>query len=134
MGQQAIVVKADVSEEGDVIRLFTKTEERLGDIQSLINNTGILFTQSPLVDMSAVRISKVFDTNVLGYFLCCREAIKRMTRRGVAAAIYWLASEEPSYTTGSFTEVAGAVKHVPIRDFTGIYRCSTTDEYLPRAL
>ena len=44
-----------------------------------MNNAGILFTQSRVEALSAERINRVLKTNVTGYFLCCREAVKRMT-------------------------------------------------------
>ncbi len=47
----------------------------------LISNAGILFQQSRVVDISAERINQVFMTNVTGYFLCCKEAIIRMSTK-----------------------------------------------------
>jgi NAD(P)-dependent dehydrogenase (short-subunit alcohol dehydrogenase family) len=45
----------------------------------LVNNAGILFTQCRVEDLDAERIQRVFATNVLGTFICCREAVKRMS-------------------------------------------------------
>ena len=78
-----IAVQADISDETDVLRLFAEVDERLGPITALVNNAGILRQQMRVEDMSASRINEVFRTNVTGAFLCCREAVKRMsTRRG----------------------------------------------------
>jgi len=77
-GGIAISVKADVSREKDVISLFDTVDNQLGMIHALINNAGVITPQSQLVDMDADRLRKIFDTNVIGSFLCAGEAVKRM--------------------------------------------------------
>lgn len=81
-GGKAIAVQADVSIENDVINLFNIIDTTLGRITHLVNNAGILLPQMRLSEMSAERINRVLTTNVTGYFLCCREAIKRMENGG----------------------------------------------------
>ena len=80
MGCHAVAVKADVSDEADVVRLFRKIDDKLGRITSLVNNAGILFPQSKVVELTSERINTLLSTNVTSYFLCCREAIKRMAK------------------------------------------------------
>jgi NAD(P)-dependent dehydrogenase (short-subunit alcohol dehydrogenase family) len=77
-GGQAFAFAADVSNEADVIKLFEVTESTLGAITHLVNNAGILTTQSRLENMTLERFNKVITTNINSCFLCCREAIKRM--------------------------------------------------------
>lgn len=77
-GCNAIAVQADVSKEEDVIRLFQTIDNELGQITALVNNAGILLPQMPIEQMTATRINKILTTNVTSYFLCCREAVKRM--------------------------------------------------------
>ncbi|HGY1053024.1 SDR family oxidoreductase [Aeromonas salmonicida] len=74
-----IAVQADISVEAEVVRLFEEMDERLGVITHLVNNAGILQPQMKVLEMSAERINKTLTTNVTGYFLCCREAVCRMT-------------------------------------------------------
>jgi len=81
-GGQAFSFAADVSIEAEVIKLFEMTEQKFGSITHLVNNAGILFTQSLLADISLERFNKVITTNVSSCFLCCREAIKRMNTGG----------------------------------------------------
>lgn len=81
MGSQCLTVQADVSLEHEVVRLFQTVERELGTLSVLVNNAGILKNQSRLVDMSAERINAIFANNVTSYFLCCREAVKRMSTR-----------------------------------------------------
>ncbi|ELC9718779.1 SDR family oxidoreductase [Vibrio vulnificus] len=80
-GGKCIVVKADVSNEADVLRLFGTIDDELGSLSVLVNNAGILRTQSRLEDMTADRINGILSNNVTSYFLCCREAVKRMSTR-----------------------------------------------------
>lgn len=80
-GVKAISVKADVSSELQVKQLFKTVDEQLGYPYALINNAGILFKQSRITGMSAERINTLFATNVTGCFICCREAVMRMSTR-----------------------------------------------------
>ncbi len=81
-GGKAIAVQADVANENDVIRLFKVIDSSLGRITHLVNNAGIVLPQMRVSEMSAERINKVLTNNVTSYFLCCREAIKRMHNGG----------------------------------------------------
>lgn len=78
---RAIAVQADVSQEVDVVRLFNEIDERLGPISALVNNAGIVRPQMRVEEMNADRINQIFETNVTSAFLCCREAVKRMSLR-----------------------------------------------------
>lgn len=80
-GVRAIAVQADISQEADVERLFTTLDQQLGPITALVNNAGILRPQSRVEDLTAERINQLLTTNVTGYFLCSREAIKRMSTK-----------------------------------------------------
>ncbi|MEH6551680.1 MAG: SDR family oxidoreductase [Pseudomonadales bacterium] len=80
-GVNAISVKADISSEKEVAMLFQTVDQKLGKPFALVNNAGILFKQSRIVEMTAERINKILMTNVTGYFLCCKEAITRMSTK-----------------------------------------------------
>ena len=88
-GGRAIAVAADVALEADVVRLFETAERGLGPLGGLVNNAGILERQARLEDMDAARLSRVFAVNVIGAFLCAREAVRRMSTRrdGAGGAI-----------------------------------------------
>ena len=78
-GGEAIAVQADVGVEADVLRLFASIDAELGPLTALVNNVGVLERQCKLVEMSAERLARVFTTNIVSYFLCSREAVKRMS-------------------------------------------------------
>ncbi len=79
LGAKAITCQADVADEGQVAALFATVDQQLGPITALVNNAGILETQSDMVDMSVDRWRRVYEVNVLGTFLCAREAVRRMS-------------------------------------------------------
>jgi len=78
-GGTALAVAADVSREADVMRLFTTVDAELGTPSALVNNAGILEKQIRVEDVDADRLQRIFAANVIGPFLCAREAIKRMS-------------------------------------------------------
>ena len=93
-GGVAMAVKADVAVEQDVVRLFEQVDASLGRVTALVNNAGILEKQSRVEDMDAARVSRIFATNVIGSFVCAREAIRRMSTKhgGAGGAIVNLSS------------------------------------------
>jgi NAD(P)-dependent dehydrogenase (short-subunit alcohol dehydrogenase family) len=82
-GGKAIAVAADIASESEVMRLFETVDRDLGPLSALVNNAGTLERQMRLEQMDAARLDRVFAVNVIGSFLCAREAVRRMsTRRG----------------------------------------------------
>ncbi len=78
-GGQAAAVQGDVSSEADVVKLFRESDRLLGPLAGLVNNAGIVERQSRVEAMDAARLQRMFATNVVGAFLCAREAIKRLS-------------------------------------------------------
>ncbi|EKM0529886.1 SDR family oxidoreductase [Cronobacter turicensis] len=81
VGGTAQAIRADVSDEAQVVTMFEQIDCSMGPLDALVNNAGILFQQARLEDLSAARINEVLMTNVTSYFLCCREAVKRMSHQ-----------------------------------------------------
>jgi NAD(P)-dependent dehydrogenase (short-subunit alcohol dehydrogenase family) len=80
-GARAVAVAADVAIEADVVRLFETCDKVLGPLAGLVNNAGILETQMRVDSMDAARLHRVFATNIIGAFVCAREAVRRMSAR-----------------------------------------------------
>jgi NAD(P)-dependent dehydrogenase (short-subunit alcohol dehydrogenase family) len=80
-GGKAIAVAGDVGEEADVVRLFERVDAALGLVTALVNNAGILETQTRVEHMDSARLHRVLAVNVVGSFLCAREAVRRMSNR-----------------------------------------------------
>ena len=82
LGRQAIVQKADVSDEGQVQAMFKTAIETLGTLDIVVCNAG-LQRDACFADMTLEAWNKVIGTNLTGQFLCSREAIREFLRRGV---------------------------------------------------
>jgi len=80
-GGQAIAVGGDVASEQDVVNLFRESDRQLGPLTALVNNAGIVERQSRVEAMDAARLQRMFATNVVGAFLCAREAIRRLSTK-----------------------------------------------------
>jgi glucose 1-dehydrogenase len=83
-GSRAIAVEADVSDEAQVQAMFRRMFEAFGTIDILVNNAG-LQRDAPFHEMTVEQWDKVMDVNLKGQFLCAREAVREMLRRGVVA-------------------------------------------------
>jgi NAD(P)-dependent dehydrogenase (short-subunit alcohol dehydrogenase family) len=88
-GGSAFAVQADIADEQQVVAMFERMDRAGEQLSALVNNAGILFQQATLEQLDAERINRVLATNVTGTFLCCREAVKRMSHRhgGAGGAI-----------------------------------------------
>lgn len=78
-GGRGAVFKVDVSREDDVLRLFSDVDEQLGLPTVLVNNGGITGGFSRVDAVTAATLQEVFAVNVIGAFLCSREAVRRMS-------------------------------------------------------
>jgi NAD(P)-dependent dehydrogenase (short-subunit alcohol dehydrogenase family) len=78
-GGRAVAIQADVAREADVERLFAETDARLGRVTHLVNNAGITGRGQRLDAIDGTALKAVFDLNILGAFLCAREAVRRMS-------------------------------------------------------
>ena len=88
--QQVHVIASDVSKEDTVVELFNKIDKLhqnngggggKNTLDLLVNNAGIM-APGPVEDLSATDMKNVLDVNVVGPFLCAREAMKRMKVAG----------------------------------------------------
>lgn len=80
-GGKAIAYQADVTSESDVSSLFLKIDRDFGRLTALVNNAGILETQSRVDQMDINRVLRVINNNIISCFLCSKEAIKRMSTK-----------------------------------------------------
>lgn len=78
-GHRAILFQANVAVESEVEAMYRAIDDEFGRLDGLVNNAGILERQCDLVDMDPERWRRVLDINVVGSFLCAREAVRRMS-------------------------------------------------------
>ncbi|WP_183029145.1 SDR family oxidoreductase [Variovorax sp. UMC13] len=80
-GGTAIAVQADVGDEAQVLAMFRKLDARFGRLDALVNNAGVVDRQARVDEMSVARLERMFRINVIGSFVCAREAVRRMSTR-----------------------------------------------------
>lgn len=80
-GRKVLAVQSDVSVEADVLRLFKTADEQMGRLDALVNNAGMLEKQTRLDQMDVGRWNRVLSANVIGTFLCAKEAVLRMSTK-----------------------------------------------------
>jgi NAD(P)-dependent dehydrogenase (short-subunit alcohol dehydrogenase family) len=78
-GPRAIAVAADVGREADVLSLFEAVDASLGSPDALVNSAGVVDRQARVDEMTYERLQRMFAVNVVGSFLCAREAVRRMS-------------------------------------------------------
>ena len=81
LGGRAMALQADVAQEDSVLAMFAAVDAAWGRLDALVNNAGVVDVASRVDAMSVARLRRMFDTNVLGSFLCAREAVLRMSTR-----------------------------------------------------
>ena len=78
-GGEAIIVGADVSDRAAVEEMFRETTDKLGPVEILVNNAGII-QDSLLMRMKDDDFKRVLDTNIYGTYFCSRMAVAAMVR------------------------------------------------------
>lgn len=77
-GGAAITVQADVGEQAQAQRLFEEVDARMGRVDVLVNNAGVLGS-CMVADMHEDALEQLFRANVYSMFFCAREAVRRMS-------------------------------------------------------
>ena len=77
---KAIAVKCDVGSEADILNLF-KQADAFGPLGVLVNNAGVVDMTARVDEMSAERLHRMMNVNIVGSILCAREAVKRLSTK-----------------------------------------------------
>jgi NAD(P)-dependent dehydrogenase (short-subunit alcohol dehydrogenase family) len=81
LGRRACTLQADVASEPAIEAMFARLDVALGPLGGLVNNAGIVDAAARVDEMTAARIARIFQVNVVGSFVCAREAVRRMSTR-----------------------------------------------------
>jgi NAD(P)-dependent dehydrogenase (short-subunit alcohol dehydrogenase family) len=94
VGGRAIAVQADMADEAAIVAMFRRCDAELAPLGGLVNNAGYLGGESAIEDFDPVAMRRLWDVNVVAYFVCAREAVRRMStaRGGNGGAIVNVAS------------------------------------------
>lgn len=110
LGAKSIKIQGDVAREDDVIRVFQEAST-FGPLDGVVINASIVSPPLPLVDMTLDRLQRMFDVNVLGAYLCAREAARQMikSRGGNGGSIVLVSSiAAVSGSPNEFIDYAGS--------------------------
>jgi NAD(P)-dependent dehydrogenase (short-subunit alcohol dehydrogenase family) len=86
LGADAMVFRADVSQEESVLQLERDVTAKFGPVDILINNAGVVVRKT-CVDFTLADWNNVLDTNLTSVFLMCRSFVPRMKGRGYGRVI-----------------------------------------------
>jgi NAD(P)-dependent dehydrogenase (short-subunit alcohol dehydrogenase family) len=118
-GGRAVSIRADVSREEQIIRMFETAERELGPIKGLVNNAGVTGGFARVDEVSSAAIANVFAVNIGGTILCSREAVRRMsTRRGGTGGAIVNISSRAAHTGAAGEWVHYATSKGAIDSFT----------------
>lgn len=108
-GVRAAAIQGDVAAEADVIRMFAQAAEALGPLDGVVVNAGIVAPASKLADMSVERLRRMLEVNVLGAYLCAREAARHLTATGKGGSIVIVSSVAARLgSPGEYVDYAGS--------------------------
>jgi len=80
-GGEASPLRADISQEEDVLGLFQTVKAEAGRVDVVINNAGIGHLK-PVEQIDMQEYDHLFDTNARGTFMMCREAARTIEDHG----------------------------------------------------
>ena len=96
IGANTMAFGADITSEADVERVFGQIITEFGGLHILVNNAGIVGSDTPVHDLQVADWDRVLDVNLTGTFLCSRAAVRHMkpNKTGVIASIASISGKE----------------------------------------
>ncbi len=110
-GGRALLLPADVADDGAVVAMFGALDAAWGGLDDLVNNAGVVDVAQRVDEYSAARVQRMFAINVFGSFSCAREAVKRLSTRhgGTGGAIVNIGSVASKIgSAGQYVDYAAA--------------------------
>jgi NAD(P)-dependent dehydrogenase (short-subunit alcohol dehydrogenase family) len=80
MGRKALAIKADAGVEAELVAAFDAMDTEIGKVTHLVNNASSTVRKCQVHEIDARTLDDTFRINVASYFICAREAIKRMSK------------------------------------------------------
>jgi glucose 1-dehydrogenase len=104
LGRKAILFRADVSKENEVLAMFERMIEVFGRLDICIPNSALQLN-ARVDEMTLAQWERVIGVNLTGVFLCCREAIKAFKRQGIDRSV--------SYACGKLVLISSVHDIIP---------------------
>jgi NADP-dependent 3-hydroxy acid dehydrogenase YdfG len=131
-GGQALVLKADITDEPQAREVVERTAAELGRLDTLVNNAGVMLL-GPVEDAPMTEWQRMININLLGLLYCTHAALPLLldavgtSPRGVADIVN--ISSVAGRTVNSGSAVYNATKH-GVGAFTEALRQEVTRRYL----
>ena len=121
-GGDAIYVKTDVRNRGDIANLHRKALEKYGDVTTLVNCAGIL-VHAHFLDHTDEDYREVTETNFRGYYWMMQEFLPTLVKNGHAsivniASISAMKPESDAYLYGAMKAGINKMTRDMVREFT----------------
>ncbi len=100
-GGEAIFVKTDVRDEGDVKNLIATAVKTYGGLHCAFNNAGVLPPTVTLVEMEESTFDKTLAVDLKGVFLCMKHEITYMLQSGGGAIVNNCVNRRPDRRAGN---------------------------------
>jgi len=91
-GTEAIAVGGDMASEADILAMLDTVRQKLGPMDVLVNNAAAL-ASGPITQYTQAQWNYVFQVNVTGTFIACREFVRRLLEQGRTGRIVNIASQ-----------------------------------------
>lgn len=110
-GGRGLAIRADIAKESEVVDMFERVKAHCGALDYLVNNAAIVAPAQKLAEMDIGRLRRMFDVNILGTYLCAREAARLLSTErggcgGVIVNVSSLAARRGS--PGEYVDYAGS--------------------------
>ena len=118
-GGRATAVETELGSEDAVVRLFSQVDDELGTLTALVNNAAGIGWEGRVDEARADALNQLWAVNVTSYFVCAREAVRRMsTLHGGAGGAIVNVSSLSGRTGGRDRRVHYAASKGAINTFT----------------
>ena len=100
-----LAVGGDVTSESDIARALAEIHDKLGPLDIVVNNAGIVGKAGRIWELTKADLETVLAVNLVGPFLWCRAAIPGMLQRryGRVVNIASIAGKEGNPTLGPYS-------------------------------
>jgi NAD(P)-dependent dehydrogenase (short-subunit alcohol dehydrogenase family) len=87
VGQKAIAVRCDVSDDGEVAAMVDRAVAEFGRLDAAFNNAGVMARIAPTADSTREEWDRVIGINLRGVWSCMKYELGHMQRQGSGAIV-----------------------------------------------